>query len=184
MGGDVNSRHAPILAIALLLSGCGLLPGTDTEQSTVVESNHTLQELCDFAKKFFSTRYDAPELVVSIDATRPMSAKIGGGNGCSYQTPGRKEYLGNVSLFRVHEAATAPTSENRPSRILRVDDVAVAEIVQPIPEYLDPATARPYYELTATIGKWEGRLEFKNGDEQGTQAGARVLIDMIRALKS
>jgi hypothetical protein len=183
MGGDVNSRHATILAIALLLSGCGLLPDTHTEQSTVVESNHTLQELCDFPKKFFSTRYDAPDLVISIDATRPMSAKIGGGNGCSYQTPGRKEYLGNVSLFRVDEDAT-PTPENRPSRILRVDGVAVAETSQPIPEYLDPATARPYYELAATIGEWEGRLEFKNGDEQGTQAGARVLIDMIRALKS
>ncbi|WP_330229432.1 hypothetical protein OHA40_25715 [Nocardia sp. NBC_00508] len=180
----MNPQKISIVAVlALLLTGCGVLPRTDTERQTLQLSNHTIQELCDFPKQFFSARYNAPNLEVSVTATKPMNDKIAAGNGCGYHTPGRKEYLGDVFLHRIFEDTTSPTIENRPARVLKVDGVAVTETVEPIPDYLDPATARPYFELTANIDGWEGTLEFKNGDDQGTQAGAQVLVNMIRALK-
>ncbi|MGW4717469.1 hypothetical protein [Nocardia sp. NPDC004260] len=184
MGGDVTARQlVPIAIISLVLSGCSLLSHSDHDKSSAVESNHTLQELCDFPKNFFSTRYGTSNLEITVDATRPMSTKIGGGNGCSYQTPGRKEYLGNVSLFYMNSGTSSSIPKQPPSHVLQVGGVAVTEVVEPIPDYLDPTTARPYYKLTASIDGWEGQIEFKNGDDEGALLGAQVLVDMIHTLK-
>ncbi|WP_157172324.1 hypothetical protein [Nocardia pneumoniae] len=172
----------PIAAITLLMSGCSLSPNPDTEQHTSKSSDHSLQELCDFPKQFFSARYNTRELEVSLGATRPMTEKIGGGNGCFYDTPDG-EFVGYASLFRADLDATPPTTKNSLVRALTVDGVTVTETVEPISEPLDPATTRPRYKLTASIGGWDGELEFKNGDDQGTRDGAQVLVNMIRALK-
>ncbi|MEU6184928.1 hypothetical protein [Nocardia sp. NPDC047038] len=166
----------------MLLSGCGLLPHTHPEKEITPESSHSIQELCDFPRQFFATRYDANKIEVSVDATKPMTEKISFGNGCSYRTSDQN-YLGYVSLLHSADAITSPQQVEHSSRTLTVDGVRVTEIAKPIPDYADPATARPWFELIADIDGWEGKLGFKNGDDQGTQVGARLLVDMIRKLK-
>ncbi|MGV9719157.1 hypothetical protein [Nocardia beijingensis] len=184
MGGDMSKgKLASIAALALLLPACSLLPQTHPERWTTVESNHTIQELCDFPKQFFASRYDAPNLIVSVIATKPITDKIGTGNGCGYDTP-RGEYLGYVSMLRMHDDETPSKPDGVPVRTLAVGGVVVAQYVEPVPEPLDPATTRPRFKLAASVDGWEGTLEFKNGDDQGAQTGAQMLIDMIRALKS
>ncbi|BDT96780.1 hypothetical protein IFM12275_67560 [Nocardia sputorum] len=171
-----------VAALTALLSGCDLLPRTDTDQWVAVESSHSIQELCDYPKKFFAGRYETADLKVSVDVTKPMSEKIGGGNGCSYHKSER-DYVGYISLVHLADSTTPANQVEHPARTLTIDGIRVVEVVKPIPDYADPATTRPWFELIAEIDGWEGKLGFKNGDEQGTQAGARVLVDMIRALK-
>jgi hypothetical protein len=183
MAGDMNLlKVAAISVLTIFLPGCGLLPRTHPDKYTVSSSNHTLQELCDFPKQFFTTRYNATKLEASVTATRPLTEKIGTGNGCSYQTPER-DYLGYVFLSRIVEDSTYSTEENFPARVITVDGVAVSEIVEPVPAPLDPSTTLPSFMLTASIDGWKGELGFEQGDEKGTQAGAPVLVNMIRALK-
>ncbi|MFI6776019.1 hypothetical protein [Nocardia sp. NPDC050412] len=180
MAGDVNRRMlATIPVLAILLAGCGLSTRTHPEDPTAHLSVHTLQELCDFPKQFFSTRYNATSLKVGLGATKPMTDKIDGGNGCDYRNPEGK-YLGYISLF---EGATDSKTHYPASRVVTVDGVAVSEVVEPLDSFKDPATSRPSYKLTARIDGWEGELEFAGGDEQGTQAAAPVLVNMIRTLK-
>jgi hypothetical protein len=183
MASDVNPRKlTAISALTVLLPGCGLVPHPHPEKWAVPSSNHTLQELCDFPKQFFTTRYNAANLVISLAATMPMTEKIGTSNGCSYHTPER-DYLGYVFFSRIVEDSTSSTTENFPARVVTVDGVAVSEIVETVPSNLDPSTTRPSFKLTASIDGWKGELGFEEGDEKGTQAGAPVLVNMIRILK-
>ncbi|MFI6958034.1 hypothetical protein ACIBJI_31745 [Nocardia sp. NPDC050408] len=176
-------KLATIPGLAVLLASCGLSLRTHPEDPTAHWSVHTFQELCDFPMQFFSSRYDATNFKLAVGATKPMTDKIDGGNGCEYRDPEGK-YAGYVSLSRIVDVeGWHSTAQHAPSRTITVDKVAVSEVVEQVPVITDPPTSRHFYTLTARIDGWEGELGFYENDEQGTQAGAPVLVSMIRTLK-
>ncbi|MER7449793.1 hypothetical protein ABTW96_05845 [Nocardia beijingensis] len=199
MAGDMNARKLlAISALAVLLSSCDLFSRTDPDNYEIPTSSHTIQELCDSTKQFFISRAGAEKLKISGGAGgKTLTDKIGTGNGCVYETVDGSAWpssLGYVSLFRASGAGStlstppAPT-ENYPIKVLTVNGVSVKVATEPLPKGGDHATTLLDVNLTTTIDGWEGELQFRatedqtTRDDQLTQEGARVLIDMIRALK-
>lgn len=168
---------------ALIISGCGFI--RSPKPVDLGESIHTLQELCDFPKPFFSKQFNAANLETSLSLSMPMSSKIGVGNVCSYDTQmeGRQVSLGDVALWQERDTATLSTVKGTPARHISVGGESVAQYVNPIPVDQDPDTARPSYTLAVSIDGWAGELGFERGDGAGAQAGAETLVRMVRALK-
>ncbi|MFF3221163.1 hypothetical protein ACFYV7_00055 [Nocardia suismassiliense] len=192
----MNPRKLLVISVlAVLLSGCGLLSRTDPERYEIPTSNHTILELCDSAKQFFAILAGTENLKTSPGVGgKALTDKIDGGNGCFYEKnngSARPSHLGHVSLFRViddeHTLSTPPpTNENYPTRVLTVDGVSVKVVTEPLPKDSDPATTRLTVDLAARIDGWDGELHFRTTEGQTTpdaQAGAQVLVDMVRALK-
>ncbi|MGV9969603.1 hypothetical protein [Nocardia beijingensis] len=195
----MNARRLlAISALAVLLSSCDLFSRTHPHNIEVPTSNHTIQELCDSAKQFFISRAGADDLNISAGAGgKTLSDKIGAGNGCVYEKEDGSAWpssLGFVSLFRVtvsdNTLSIPPAAtENYPTKVLTVDSASVKVATEPLPKGGDHATTLLDVNLTTTIDGWEGELQFRatedqtTRDDQLTREGARVLIDMIRALK-
>ncbi|WP_157129264.1 hypothetical protein [Nocardia amamiensis] len=166
----------------LALTGCQFTPTSQPVELYL--SGHTVQELCDFPRQFFVNRYNVSDLTVKPAQSKSMSSKIEAFAGCFYENSAAAggNQLGHVLLHQERkESQSIP--ENSRVRILTVDGVTVTEIVEPLGELQDPNAARRAYTLQATIDGWRGELRFTAGDEQGAQAGAPVLVGMVRALK-
>ncbi|MFD0361981.1 hypothetical protein ACFQZZ_11060 [Nocardia sp. GCM10030253] len=199
MAGNMNLRRLTILSVLILmLSSCDLVPHADPEKYKVRTSDHTLQQLCDYPRKFFATRYADTALEVEPGLKKPLTDKIGTGNDCSYYLRERdqpdRRYIGSALLFRIvdsdHTLSTPPpANENYPTKVLTVDGMTVKVVTEPLPKGADPATTLLDVDLTASLDGWEGELHFKETDDQTTRddqptrAGAQVLVDMIRTLK-
>jgi hypothetical protein len=185
MAGGMNLvKFVLTVIITLLLSGCGLLPHSRTDVPLAQQSSHTLQELCDSPKHFFATQFNAENLRVGVIATKPLTEKIGIGNGCNYQTSDNADYLGYISLDPPH-AVTKPAASGAPStRTFTIDGVSVTESSQTVQTTPSTTTPTPYVLLTATIDGWQGEFEFLGRDDTTTQAGAQVLVNMIRTLRN
>lgn len=181
------SRVKSLIAIGLIVfaSACGTDSPSAPPAPGAGESAHTLQELCDFPKQFFSEQFNAADVEATLVATKPLTEKIGTANGCSYRKSVQEGggYLGHTLLRLVTSSSSPSSAGGQPDRTVTVDGVAVLRTADAVPDYQDAATARPAYTLTARIDGWEGTLGFEGGDERGTQAGAQVLVRMIRALK-
>lgn len=180
-----------VLVSVTLLSGCRS-PGTNSpaDKSEVRQSNHTIQELCDFPKKFYTDQFRVDKLQVEVIATKPVTEKIGAGNGCDYHPADSDyEYLGYISLD-APSATWSPSSTPSPTatfpaRVLVVDGISI--IATPSPAKTVPpgtTTSAQYVLLTATIDGWRGEFEFIGRDDRTTETGARVLVGMIRSLKN
>ncbi|WP_330253511.1 hypothetical protein OG874_02535 [Nocardia sp. NBC_00565] len=172
---------------SLLVSGCGLFPRSHPEKWEVNESVHSLQELCDYPKEFFTVWFKAEKLKISSTTSSPTQDKIGSIGSCSYKLDDGSEfpqYLGNNVLERHSEDAKPTESKGRPGRTLTIDGVPVSETHLPNPSFVDDTT-RHYLKLTATIDGWDGELEFNvdNDSDPKIEAGAQVVVKMIRALK-
>ncbi|MGW5221006.1 hypothetical protein ACWEQA_24375 [Nocardia sp. NPDC004085] len=187
-----------VSALMVLLSACDLFSPTQPNKYEMPASSHTIQELCDSAIRFFATRPGAEYLKVGAGAGgKVLTDKIGTGNGCVYEKDDGSAWpssLGYVSLFRITASGStastpaAPT-ENYPTHVLTVDGVSVKVATEPLPKGGDRATTLLDVGLTTTIDGWEGELQFRATEDQATRddrltrEGARVLIEMIRALK-
>ncbi|GAA1600878.1 hypothetical protein GCM10009764_25970 [Nocardia ninae] len=177
-----------------MLSSCDLSPH-DPDEQKIRSSDHTLQQLCDIPRKFFATRYADAALEVEPGLKKPLTDKIGTGNDCSYFVRERdrpdRRYIGSALLFRIIDgdhtlSKPSPTNENYPTRVLTVDGVSVKVVTEPLPKEADPATTRLSVDLAATIDGWDGELHFRTTEGQTTpdaQAGAQVLVDLVRELK-
>ncbi|MBF6165678.1 hypothetical protein IU486_12950 [Streptomyces gardneri] len=198
MAGDMNWRKVVATsALALLLSGCDLLPRTHPETYEVPTSNHTIQELCDATKQFFTIRAGTDNLKISPGAGgKALTDEIGGGNGCFYEKADGSawRHLGLVSLFRIIVSGNTlseppSTTGNYPAEFLTVNGVTVKVVTEPLPKGANPATTLLEIELTASIDGWEGALHFygtrdrTTPDDQPTREGAHALVNMIRTLK-
>ncbi|WP_157187033.1 hypothetical protein [Nocardia vinacea] len=182
----MNLRSIPLVLLALILPSCGLLPKSHTDSpSEIKRSNHTLQELCDFPKQFYATKFHAESLRVGVIATKPLTEKIGTGNGCDYHTADDSDYLGYIFLDAPPAVTPSATAGAGTPRTLMVDDVSVTDTPQ-TQQALPPFTTAPtqYALLSATIDGWRGEFELLGRDEQTIQAGAETLVHMIRALKN
>ncbi|MGO4648805.1 hypothetical protein AB4305_28195 [Nocardia sp. 2YAB30] len=178
-------KFTPAALLILFISGCGILPKTHTDAPGPQRSNHTIQELCDFPKQFFADRFHAENLRVGVIATKPMTEKIDIGNGCDYHTVDGDYYLGYIFLDPPPAVTTSPPTGTAPPRTLTVDGISVIAIAQDRPAL--PPFANdpiPYVSLTATIDGWWGELKLSGHDDQTAQAGAQVLVNMIRAMKN
>ncbi|WP_141717286.1 hypothetical protein [Nocardia altamirensis] len=200
MASDMNlPKLLAISALAVLISGCGLLPRTQPERHAIPTSNHTIQELCDSTRHFFATRAGTENLKISAGAGgKALTDKIDTGNGCFYETgdpSASPSHLGYVSLFRIIVSDNPPlstpasASENYPTRVITVDGVTVKVATEPMPKGGESATTLLDVYLTASIDGWEGELLFKGTeketvrDDQTTRAAAQALVNMIRTLK-
>ncbi|MFI9405836.1 hypothetical protein [Nocardia sp. NPDC052316] len=180
--------------MTLMLSSCGLTP-RDTDEQKIRSSDHTLQQLCDHPRAFFATRYPGAALEVEPGLKKPLTDKIGTGNDCSYfmREPERadRRYIGSALLFRVIDedrtlSKPRSTNENYPTKDLAVDGVSVKVITEPLPKGADPATTLLSVDLATTVDGWDGELHFRATEDRTArdgQAGAQVLVDMVRTLK-
>ncbi|WP_228003164.1 hypothetical protein [Nocardia australiensis] len=166
----------------ILLSGCSLSVNAGTP--TTPYSEHTLQELCDFAKPFFILQSGAVNLRIGLLLSMPMSRKIEAGNGCFYHQSDEEggRYLGNTYLRQERQSQTSQADDSTAVRHINVDGVSVAQMVLPVPELQDQATTRPPYKLFAKIDGWESSLVFYQGDDASSEAAAKVVVGMVRAL--
>ncbi|MGY4100311.1 hypothetical protein ACW2Q0_12265 [Nocardia sp. R16R-3T] len=184
-GGRMNPRSIPLVMLAIVLSGCGILPKSHTESTSEIQlSSHTIQELCDFPKQFYATNFHAENLRVAVIATKPMTEKIDIGNGCDYHSAD-EEYLGYIFLDGPPAPTPSLAAGSGTPRTLMVDDVTVTDTPQ-IQQALPPFTNAPtqYAMLSATIDGWRGEFKILRQDEKTIQAGAETLVHMIRALKN
>jgi hypothetical protein len=198
MAGDMNVRRLlATSALAILLSGCDLLPRTHPETHEIPTSNHTIQELCDSAKHFFDNRAGTDNLKISPGTGgKALTDKIDVGNGCFYEKADGSawRHLGVVSLFRIFasdDTLSEPPSTTRayPAKFLTVDGVTVKVATRPLYEGDDPATTPLKIDLIADIDGWKGELHFygtgdrTTRDDQLIREGAQALVNMIRTLK-
>jgi hypothetical protein len=136
-GGGMNRLRFVQVAISVFaLSGCGLSTNSHSGSPGAIQrSSHTLHELCNFPKQFFAAQFHAENLRVAVTSTKPLTEKIGTGNGCDYHTAD-SEYLGYIFLD-APPAVTSPAAAGTGSpRTLTVDGVAVTETPRPISRYL------------------------------------------------
>ncbi|WP_157107589.1 hypothetical protein [Nocardia amikacinitolerans] len=175
-------RTVFLSAVTLVLTGCQFTPTSQPVELYLNE--HTLQELCDYPRQFFANRYHVSDLTAKPAQSKSMNSQIDAFAGCFYEksaTEGGKQ-LGHVLLHQENNETKSIPDNSRVQR-LTVDGVTVIEIVEPLGDLQDPNTARPAYTLQASIDGWRGELRFTAGDEQGAQAGAPILVGMIRTLK-
>ncbi|MBF6217891.1 hypothetical protein IU479_07185 [Nocardia abscessus] len=178
MAGDVNVRTLlAASALAMLLSGCGLLPRTHPETYEIPTSNHTIQELCGATKQFFALQAGTDNLRISPGAGgKALTDKIGGGNGCFYEKADGStwRHLGLVSPFRIIVSGNTlsrppSTTGNYPAKLLTVDGVTVKVVTEPLPKKADPATTPLEIDLAASIDGWEGELHFYGTGDRTTR---------------
>ncbi|MFI9509425.1 hypothetical protein [Nocardia sp. NPDC052566] len=175
-------KFASLAMLAVSLSGCSLFSHGETGKSAVPESQRTLHELCDFPKQFYITRFNATELKVSPAQGKSLTEKIGNFNECSYRN-GDSKYLGYVYISYRIAGETPTVSKYPPSRILTVDGVPVTQVIEPLPPTWEPS-APPPIQLSAADDGVDGQLRFYSSDDETIQAGAKVLVNMIRTLKN
>ncbi|MFC9892094.1 hypothetical protein ACFVMC_00230 [Nocardia sp. NPDC127579] len=176
--------YRAILGIVCLvtITGCNTSNPND-----VGYSNHKIQELCDFSKSFYMSRFNAAELRVALSSPDQMSGEIAEGSSCSYYQPAGagsayETYLGNVLLgFGKPQSNDADNAESE--KKLTVDGVVVTQEVEKIGNNQDPQKAGRTYVLSAYVDGWYGRMLFVRGDDEGTKAAAPLLVNMIQTLK-
>lgn len=100
MDSKVRISRLAILSFLASIAGCAALPVA--ESPGVNSSDHTIQELCDFAEPFFSGHFNMADFettnLLSMAKDRPIDV----GNVCVFDTPAGAEYehLGRVALWQ------------------------------------------------------------------------------------
>ncbi len=169
------------LAIALL-SGCDAPSDPTSGVAAPTVSPRPAGELCEFPKSFFATYLGLTGLDASPIFVRSESEKvgpIGTGKTCGF-TAGNVAPVATITLEHQRADSAGTSTGSEPSRVLVVDGVSVSRALEPAPPYEDSGAR---VRMSATIDGWYGELSYKGGDERTVQAGAAMLVDMIRTLK-
>ncbi|MBH0780697.1 hypothetical protein [Nocardia bovistercoris] len=167
---------------AALLSGCEAPSDTPSEGAAPTASPRSVRELCEFPKSFFATYLGLTGLEgtpIFVRSEAEKAGPIGTGKTCGF-TAGSPAPVATITLEYQRADRSSASTGSEPARVLVVNGVSVSRVLEPAPSY-ENSGAR--VRMSATVDGWYGELSYKGGDERALQAGAAMLVDMIRTLK-
>lgn len=183
MGSAVRGAYIALLSAPVFLAGCSF--SLVAESPDPGYSERSVREMCDFPVPFLSGHFKLASFEIDDLPNKTLDDPIEAGNVCSYDTPAGqdREHLSRVALWRVSDTLDLSEAEGIPTRRVEIDGATVIVHIGPMPGTSDPQLTHPSYTLNVVIDGWGGELAFKRGDDASAQAGAEMLVRMVRALK-